>query len=258
MSYFARVQLKARFGVVAMAAFAVISSSQLTWAQSQKVLSFATDPTYPPFEFSSNDRMVGFDIDLIEAIGRAAGFTVKLDSVPFDGIIPALKAETYDGAMAALSATDERKKSIAFSSPYFKTGIAIVVPAKDSSIRSEKDLEGKRIAVEIGSVGAQKATTIPDATISTFNTPNSLLELQNGNVDAALGDASQVSYAIATGQVGGISVLPDLLSTDFYVIGLPKGSKNIELVNTGLAKVISSGEYADIYRKWFKSEPVKF
>ncbi|WP_206073428.1 basic amino acid ABC transporter substrate-binding protein [Mesorhizobium wenxiniae] len=237
---------------------ASLSFGALASAQDPVELIFATDPTYPPFEYNDNATLVGFDIDLMAAIGKAAGFSVKFESVPFSGIIPALKAGTYDGAIAAISATEERAKSIAFSKPYFKTGIVIVVPEADESIRQEDDLKGKHIAVEIGSVGATKATTIRDAKISTYDTPNSLLELAAGNVEAALGDASQVQYAIATGQVKGIKVLPNLLSTDFYVIGFSHGSTNVDLVNTGLQKVLDSGEYAKIYKRWFKDEPVKF
>jgi arginine/lysine/histidine/glutamine transport system substrate-binding/permease protein len=226
-------------------------------AHQSKTLLFATDPTFPPFEFSQDGELVGFDVDLIKAIGDAAGFSVKLESVPFDGIIPALKANTYDGAMAAISATDERRKSIEFSKPYFKNGIVIVVPENSALIRSEADLHGKTIAVEIGSVGATKAATIKDAQIRTYNTPNSLLELANGNADAALGDESQVKYAIATGQVRGLKVLPELLSTDFYVVGMPLNSPHTQLINEGLSKVVKSGQYARIYKKWFSTDPPK-
>ncbi|MER8942843.1 basic amino acid ABC transporter substrate-binding protein [Mesorhizobium sp. M0915] len=253
-----RSHAKQMFGATAIILITSLSHVSFAWPQDLKELSFATDPTYPPFEFSKDGVLVGFDIDLLAAIGKAAGFKAKLESVPFDGIIPALKAGTYDGAMAAMSANEERAKSIAFSKPYFKTGLVIVVPSNDNSILREEDLKGKRIAVEIGSVGATRAATIPDAHISTFNTPNSLLELATGNVDAAIGDASQVNYAVATGEVRGVKVIPGLISTDFYVIGLPKESKNESLINSGLVKVIDSGEYARIYKKWFGEDPMKF
>jgi arginine/lysine/histidine/glutamine transport system substrate-binding/permease protein len=66
-----------------------------------------------------------------------------------------------------------------------------------------------------------------------------------------------VKYAIATGQVRGLKVLPELLSTDFYVVGMPLNSPDTQLINEGLSKVMKSGEYARIYKKWFSADPPK-
>ena len=231
----------------------------VSWAQSPKTLVFATDPTYPPFEFTKDGKLMGFDIDLMAAISKAAGFKADIESVPFDGIIPALKAGTYDGAIAAMSATEERAKSIAFSKPYFKTGLVILVRSDDKSIFGEADLKGKKIAVEIGSVGAEKAATIPDAKVSTFNgAPATLLELANGNADAVINDGGASQYAVGSGEAKGIKIVPGLISTDFYAIGFPKDSKNTNIVDAGLEKIIDSGEYAAIYRRWFNEEPPPF
>lgn len=242
--------------LVALAALVPVSSA---WAQSGEALVFATDPTYAPFEFTKEGELIGFDIDLVNAIAKEKGFEAKFENVPFDGIIPALQAGNYDAAVAAMVATEERKKSIDFSVPYFKTGLVILVRAEDSTIKGEADLKGKRIAVEIGSVGAEKAGSIPNAVVSTFNgSPLTLLELTNGNVDAVIGDGASAHYALQTGAVKGLKVLPGLLSTDVYAIGFPKGSDKAGLINDGLKAVIENGEYARIYQKWFGEAPPPF
>jgi len=228
-------------------------------AEEQKELVFATDPTYPPFEFQKGSEIVGFDVDLINAVGKAAHFIPKLESVPFDGIIPALKSNSYDGAVAAMVATDERKKSIDFSVPYFKTGAVILVRSNDETIKGKDDLKGKRIAVEIGSAFAELAAKVPEAQVSTYSGSIApLIELQNGNVDAVIGDEIASDHAAESGATKGIKMLPGLISSDYYAIGFPKGSKDVDPVNAGLKEVIESGEYARLYKKWFNREPPTF
>ena len=109
-------------------------------------------------------------------------------------------------------------------------------------------------------MGAEKARTIPGAKVTTFNgSPPTLIELANGkNADAVIGESSNVEYAIATGAAPGIKVVPGLLSSEVYAIGFPKNSTNVELVNEGLRKIMDSGRYTRIYKKWFGSEPPQF
>jgi arginine/lysine/histidine/glutamine transport system substrate-binding and permease protein len=70
------------------------------------VLKVATEPAFPPFESQAADgKLQGFSIDLFNAIGEAGGFTVEFQSLPFDGIIPALQAGTVDGAISSITIT---------------------------------------------------------------------------------------------------------------------------------------------------------
>jgi arginine/lysine/histidine/glutamine transport system substrate-binding/permease protein len=75
----------------------------------------------------STGTLTGFDIDLLQAIGKEAGLNIQIESLPFDGIIPALQAGTIDGAISGITITAKRAQSVAFSSPYFKAGLAIAV-----------------------------------------------------------------------------------------------------------------------------------
>ncbi|MFM7580441.1 MAG: transporter substrate-binding domain-containing protein, partial [Microcystaceae cyanobacterium] len=77
----------------------------------------ATEPTFPPFEMSDEKTgtLTGFDIDLIKAIGQEASLNIQIESLPFDGIIPALQSGTIQAAISGITITAERAKSIAFS-----------------------------------------------------------------------------------------------------------------------------------------------
>lgn len=220
------------------------------------VLVVATEPAYPPFESQAADGSYeGFDIDLFNAVGEATGLEIQFESLPFDGIIPALQAETVGAAISAMTITEERAQTVDFSRPYFKAGLAIVVEADNEEITSFDDLEGKRIAAQIGTTGAAEAEKVEGAEVVTFeSTPLALQELSNGNADAVIGDLPVALYAIEEGGLDSVKVVGDLLTEEFYGIALPKGSENLAKVNEGIAAIIADGTYGEIYQKWFDAE----
>jgi arginine/lysine/histidine/glutamine transport system substrate-binding/permease protein len=215
-----------------------------------------SDVSFAPFEFKEGDKIVGFDIDLMNAIGEAAGFTPDIQNLNFDGIIPALQSGTVDAAISGMTITPERAGTVSFSRPYFKAGLAIAVRENNTDITSLDSLKGKNIAVQIGTTGAKKAAEIQGAKIRTFDTSIlALQELANGNVDAVINDAPNTLYALKSGGVSGIKVVGQLLTEEYYGIALPKNSPNVEKINQGLTTIIQNGKYAEIYKKWFGGEP---
>ncbi len=220
-------------------------------------LTVATEPAFPPFEFQNEDgELDGFDIDLMTAIGETAGLEVQFESLPFDGIIPALQAGTVDAAISGMTITEERLQTVDFSRPYVKAGLAIAVKEENTEVATLDDLQDKKIAVQIGTTGAEQAAEIPGAEISTFDSaPLALQELANGNVDAVINDAPVTLDAIASGNIDGLKVVGELLTTEFYGIAMPKGSENVEIVNEALMTMMEDGTYAEIYQEWFGEEP---
>lgn len=239
-----------------VASIAACSRSTGDGADGSGALIIGTDAAYPPFESQVADGFEGFDIDLFTAAGEAGDFEVEFQNMGFDALIPALQSGTIDGAISAMTITEERANTVDFSRPYFKAGLAIAVQSDDDSIQSFEDLKGKKIAVQIGTTGASKAEEVEGAEVITFETaPLALQELSNKNADAVINDAPVTLDAIATGNIEGIKVVGELLTEEFYGIAMPKGSENMEKVNAGLNSVIESGKYAEIYQKWFGAEP---
>ncbi|MEH1806042.1 MAG: ABC transporter permease subunit [Nostoc sp.] len=222
-----------------------------------KTLRVATEPAFPPFEFQGKGgELQGFSIDLMNAIASSANFKVDFQSLPFDGIIPALQAKTVDAAISSITITEERAKTISFSRPYFKAGLAIAIRADNQDITGFDSLKNKKIAVQIGTTGAAKAKSIPGVQIRSFDSaPIALQELLNSNVDAVINDAPVTLYAINTGNLQGIKVVQQLLTEEFYGIATAKNSPNLTLINDGLDRVLKNGTYSQIYQKWFKVEP---
>ncbi|MCM1984648.1 basic amino acid ABC transporter substrate-binding protein [Lyngbya confervoides] len=225
-------------------------------SEASKILKVATEPAFAPFEFKQGDQLTGFSIDLMNAIAKAEGLQIQFESLPFDGIIPALQSGTVDAAISSITITPERSKTVTFSRPYFKAGLAIAVRSDETEIKRLEDLAGRRIAVQIGTTGAKKAQEVTNAKISTFDSaPLALQELANGNADAVINDAPVTLYAIQTGQLNNIRVIGSLLTDEFYGIALPKQSQYLETLNRGLGTVIQAGTYAEIYQKWFGEQP---
>ncbi|WP_396229710.1 ABC transporter permease subunit [Geminocystis sp. NIES-3709] len=217
-----------------------------------------TEPTFPPFEMPSEDGsgLQGFDIDLMKAIGNEVGLEMVFESLPFDGLIPALQSNTIDAAVSGITITAERGQSVGFSSPYFKAGLAIAVQENNTKIDNFEDLTGRKIAVQIGTTGAMEAEKIPNAQIVAFDSAVlALQELVNGKVEAVVNDAPVTLFAIKNAGLRGVKVVGELVTEEFYGIALPINSEKTMLLNYGLFQILRNGTYKQIYQKWFAGEP---
>jgi len=109
----------------------------------QPVLRVVTDATFPPMEFVKDGQRIGFDIDLVEALGKEMGRKIEWIDIDFKGLIPALQSGRADMAMSAIYITDERRKVVDFSDPYYAGGL-VVLTKKAGPIKTLKDLDGKK------------------------------------------------------------------------------------------------------------------
>ena len=138
---------------------AALCTTAFTNAIARDVLRVGTEPTFAPFEYldSATKTYAGYDMDLIRAVADKAGYDVEIINMGFDALIPALSSGTIDVIAAGVSITEERAKRVDFTTPYYTTGLSILVRKTDAgTLKTMKDLEGKRIAVQIGTTGAEK------------------------------------------------------------------------------------------------------
>ncbi len=225
-----------------------------------KTLTIATDPVFPPFEFESSDGKVqGFDLDLIQAIAREANFQFKIANLPFEGLIPALQAGKIDLAISNIAITSERQKTVDFSQPYFPSRLAMAVASNNNSITNIDDLKNQKVAVALGTVGAVFAKQIPGAIITTFDSFYLTIQaLLNGNVAATIHDDPVLRYAIKRANIQEIKVIDKPLNKGYYYgIATPKNSIYLAKINQALNEIIENGIYTELYHKWFDGEPPK-
>ena len=162
-------------------------------------LIMGTESTYPPFEYTdtkNGSEIVGFDIDMVRMLGQKAGFTIKVVSMGFDALIPAILSRQIDIAGAAITITEERAKKVSFTQPYYDSGLSILVRKADKdTYKTDKDLKNKILCGQLGTSGAAYARTIEGATVKTFNTMNeTYMELRNKGCEAVIGDRPTIAY----------------------------------------------------------------
>ncbi|MGC4241876.1 MAG: transporter substrate-binding domain-containing protein, partial [Herbaspirillum sp.] len=115
------------------------------------VIRVGTDATFPPMEFVKDGKRTGFDIELMEALAKTMGKKIQWIDIDFKGLIPGLISNRFDIAASAIYMTDERRKVVTFSDPYYRGGLAVLVRRDDNSIKVPEDLnKGKRVSVQVG------------------------------------------------------------------------------------------------------------
>ncbi len=243
------------FSLAACGNSAAPADNAASGGQTGKKYVFATDATYPPFEFEKDGKYVGIDIDLINAIAKEEGFEVEVKPMDFKGIIPGITSKQLDGAIAGISITDERKKVVDFSEPYYQAGLALVVRGDNETIKSPEDLKGKTIAIKKGTTGAKFADELGKkhgATVKYFDdTPSMFQEVVNGNADATLEDYPVIAYKIAVDKGSNLKIVGDRLNGDFYGIAVAKGNEELlNKINSGLKKLKDSGKYDEIVKTY--------
>lgn len=239
-----------------LTATAVATAALCSTTVAAKELLVAVDTAFVPFEFKQGDEYVGFDIDIWDAIAGELGVTYRLQPMDFNGILPAIQTRNVDVALAGITITEERAKAIDFSDGYYDSGFLLMVPT-DSDITSVDDLGGKVLALRMGTSAAQYSQEhFKDTELRMFpNIDNAYLELQTGRVDAAMHDTPNVLYYIKTAGQGRVKAVGEQLMAHEYGIAFPKGSELVPQVNAALAKIKEDGRYAEIYQKWFGTEP---
>lgn len=225
------------------------------------VLNVASETTYPPMEFTEGGEYVGFDMDLIKAIGAAEGFDVKITSLGFDALIPAVQVGTADCCISSMTITEERAEAIDFSDPYYTAGLIIAVGKDTEGISTLDDLKGKRLAAEVGTTGLAASNKIkeedPKTSIKVFDSVGeAFMELEKGSVDAVINDMPITAYYIKTTGKDKVKMVGEVFAADDqYGIGVKKGNTELlKKINSGLKKVKDSGEYDKINKKWFGEE----
>lgn len=240
-----------------VAAFSCVGTS-LSYAETLRV---GTEATYAPFEFAAEDgSLTGFDVELIRAVGKEAGFDdVEVLNMPFDGLIPALMTSQIDTIIAAMTITPERAKRVAFTDPYYTSGLSVLILEQNSAKYPKVDsLNGQTLCAQIGTTGAMTAETISPGKVKAFNTePEAFMELKAKGCEGVVNDRPINLYFLAqTTASDGVVEINEILTAEKYGIAVNKNNDELlKKLNDGLKKVRENGIYDAIYQKWFKLVP---
>ncbi|MFT8350311.1 transporter substrate-binding domain-containing protein [Clostridium saccharoperbutylacetonicum] len=212
----------------------------------------ACDSKFAPFSFEENAKYKGIDVELLDAIAKEEKFEYNLKPMDFDGIIPGVTAGQIDGAISAMTITDDRKKVLDFSDGYFVSGLSVVVNKDNTSIKSAEDLNGKSVSVKKGTAGAKYAEEHEKASGLKLNyyddSPSMFQAVENKNSDFLLEDYPVIAYKIKVDSNAKLKIVGDKLDTVDYGFAVKKG-QNADLLkkfNEGLKKLKENGKYDQI------------
>jgi polar amino acid transport system substrate-binding protein len=218
----------------------------------------ATDATWPPMEFVDEEtkEIVGFDIDLMDAIAEAGGFTYEFKNTAWDGIFAGLGAGKYDAVMSSVTITDQRKQEMDFSKPYINAGQILVVPKKTSGVTELKDLQGEVVGAQIGTTGAFEVDKVDGVDLKSYDEIGLAFEdLVNGRIDGVVADTPVAADFALQNETykGQLKIVGEPFTDEYYGIAVAKGNDAVlAVINAGIDEIMGTSTYEKVEDKWLR------
>lgn len=231
----------------------VIACIMISCQKKNAQLYVGTNAEFPPFEYLDKNEIVGFDIDLIQALAKEMNRDICIKNLSWEGLLPALQVKKVDLVISAISATEDRRKVVHFSNSYYTTKEqAIVIMHTNTMITTMDNLQGRRVGVVLGFTGDIILTQDKDQFIlSRFNTAfDALNALRKGHIDAVMVDYELArSYQV---QMPETKIISGNNTQEQYCIALHKKDHELlQEINGALEKIKNNGIYDSIYAKYF-------
>lgn len=223
-------------------------------AQAQEI-TFAMEPSYPPFEFTNEKgEIIGFDVDIANAVCKEIQATCHFKNQAFDALIPSLIKGRggFDAAISAIDITEARAKQVAFSQPYY-TSSASFIAIKDKIT----DLsQAKKVGAQNGTTYQQyvNAEAKQYALSSYASLQDAILDLKNGRIDLIFGDTDVLRDMLSKNP--DVAFVGERITDKRYFnngLGIALKKSNtalVESLNKGISLIKENGEYQKIYDKW--------
>lgn len=230
-----------------------------------KVLTMGTNASFPPYEYHEGDNIVGIDAEIAQAIADKLGMTLEIQDMDFSAIIPAVTSGKIDMGMAGMTVTDERLKSVNFSTSY-ATGIQAIIVPEGSSITSADDITALIQAGNNIQIGTQEATTgyiyasdtienggFGEDHVQSFKTgADAVAALVAGKLDCVIIDNEPAKAYVAANP--GLTVLDTQYVSEDYAIAINlENTKLLEQVNKALADLTADGTIQAILDKYISA-----
>jgi polar amino acid transport system substrate-binding protein len=219
--------------------------------EEKKVIYVGTNAEFPPFEYLEEGEITGFDMELIKEIAKESELEIKIEDMSFDGLLPALQSKKVDVVIAGMTANEERKKAVNFTTPYYTASQVIVVKEGDDSINSFDDLKGKKVGVMLGFTGDLVVSEIAGVNIERYNAAYAgIMALQSGKVDAVVLDSEPAKNYVEKNE--GLAIAKADAAEEEYAIAVRKEDEELlEKLENGLKTVKDNGTYEELLKKYF-------
>jgi polar amino acid transport system substrate-binding protein len=208
---------------------------------------------HTPFESMdpAGQKIVGFDIDLMDAIAAKENLEVEYVNVGFDQIMTDLAACKYDAAISLIAVSDKRKTTMLFSDPYFQLGQLLTVQSTNTDILGKDSLSGKKVGAQIGTAGASEVGKIAGAMLITYDSIDlAFTALENGELDAVAAD-NTLTLTFIGQSAGKLKAAGEVFAgKDIAVAVCKKNPSLLGRINRGLAAVTADGELNKLINLW--------
>ena len=248
--------MKKNISILLCVIFCFACFAPAAFAADKKTIKVATNVAFPPYEYYEDEKAVGIDVDIMQAICDKLGYEMELSDMEFGSIITAVASGKIDVGFGAITITEERAKSVHFTTSY-STGIQSIIVKEDSPIASVEDLHGDKIKI-----GVQQDTTgdiyatgdFGEEHIARFNKgADAVQALLTGKCDAVIIDNSPAETFVS--QNKGLKILPTVYAEEEY--GFELSYDNEELyneVNGALEELLKDGTVQKIVDKYINAD----
>ena len=216
-------------------------------------LTVACDATWPPFEIVNEQtkELDGFGPELMRAIAAKAGLDIELVNVGFDSVLAGVSQCQYDMAVSSITITEERKKTILFSDPYFAAGQIVTVSKDNTTVKNKDDLAGKTVGGQIGTTGIIEAGKIPGAKVKTFDEVGFAFQaVINGQIDAVIAD-NPIAAGYVNKSKDRLRTAGPVFTDEYFGIAIcRKNAYLVPKVNAALKALKDEGFIDSLSKKW--------
>lgn len=214
-----------------------------------------TNAEFYPFEYLEDGKIVGFDAELIEAIGKKLNKEIVWKNIAFDGLLPALQSKKIDVIIAGMTATPERKKFVNFSDPYFVSSQMIIINTEDEKskdIVSYESLINHNVGVVLGYTGDVAVSKMENVSIERFNgASEAIMALKSKKVQAVVIDSEPAKNYVENNK--GLKLISTDIAKEEYSIAVSKENKKLaDEINSAYKELVTDGTYEKLMTKYFK------
>ncbi|MBQ5389405.1 MAG: transporter substrate-binding domain-containing protein [Clostridia bacterium] len=211
-------------------------------------LTVATSPDFPPFETLEGDKVVGIEVDILNLIAKELGVELEIVQMDFDSVLFGIQSAKYDCGMSGITASEDRKENMLFTTPYYNAAQVIVVK-EGSAITGKADLSGKKVSVQTGTT-ADEGCKAEGLDVSAFAAnADAKAALTTGKVDAWIVDNLTAMQMVEEGD--GLVILEEKMTEEPYAFAFAFGSEDLVAeIDKALKTLIDNGTVESIFAQY--------
>ena len=211
-------------------------------------LTIATSPDFPPFESLEGDKVVGIEVDILNLIAKELGVELEIIQMDFDSVLLGVQSAKYDCGMSGITANEDRKQNMLFTTPYYNAAQVIVVK-EGSAITGKADLTGKKVSVQTGTT-ADEGCKAEGLNVSAFAAnADAKAALTTGKVDAWVVDNLTAAQMVEEGD--GLVILSEKMTDEPYAFAFAFGSEDLVAeIDKALKTLIDNGTVESIFAQY--------